>query len=552
MKRGLALVLLAALSGCTATDVAPPRPAADDAAVGGVLRVGITRPGSVDPGNDYEPMGDLVVRTMCDPLVAVDPRTGELEPGLAQSWVVSDSGARLVLRLRKGLRFSDGAELTADDVAYTLSRIASADSASAAASQLADIEGFDEVHGDVEADHDIDRRRLRGVRAIDSTSVEISLVRRRADFVRLLTSRLVSPVPRASGTVDPTAFARRPVCSGPYALDAPFAPGDASIRLHRVDGYRGADSTLTRGGAGYAESIEFKVYDDAVAAAAAQRKGEVDVAAAQPADRAHVQSGPGALVEYVGLPTATGPVFDKAAVRRALAEALDRRALVDAVFPGTRTPATGFLPPTTAPVFTKAACGDRLPVRGDVKRARRDLAAAGVDLTGVDVPMYVNDDGRNLELARAVAAQWKAAFGLTVRVKPSDFDAFLRRASSPQGFDAPFRFSWATPYADPDGSLYPLFSSDRIGRDNVARFSDAAVDRALVRQAREAVTAEDRQVEYRRVEQLLCAAMPMIPVTFSLARWLVAPTVRSAGTLVDPSTGQIVLREAYLRRDQNG
>ena len=549
MRRALALpVVLAALVGCTSTDIGRLRPASDDAQVGGLLRVGITRPGTVDPGNDYEPTGDVVVRTMCDPLIATDPRTGELKPGLAQSWVVSDSGARLVLRLRKGLRFSDGTELTADDVAYSLSRIASADYASAAAAQLADIDGFDEVHGDAEADHDIDRRRLRGVRVVDSSSVEISLTRNNGDFLRLLTSRLVSPVPRASATTDPTAFARRPVCSGPYALDAPFAPGDRTLRLHRVEAYRGADTTLSRGGAGYADAIEFRVYDDVAAASAAQRKGEVDVAPALPTD-AQVQSGPAPLVEYVGLPTATGPVFDKSAVRRALARALDRQALVDAVFPGTRTPATGFLPPTTAPVFRRNACPDQLPVRGDVAGARRELAAAQVDLSSVDLPMYVNDDGRNVALARAVAAQWKAAFGLTVRPRVSDFDTFLRRASSTQGFDAPFRFSWATPYADPDGALYPLFSSDRIGRDNVARFSDPTVDRALVRQAREAVEAADRQVEYRRIEQLLCNAMPMIPVTFSLSRYLVTPKVRSAGTLVDRSTGQLVLREAYLRRD---
>jgi ABC-type transport system substrate-binding protein len=546
VKRALSLAVLVALTGCTAGAAPELRPAADAAVTGGVLRVGITQPGSVDPGNDYEPMGDLVLRTMCDPLIAADPRTGELEPALVQSWVVSDSGQRLVLRLRKGLRFSDGSPLTADDLVYSLSRIASADYASAAASQLSDIAGYDEVHGDAEADHDIDRRRMRGVHALDDQSVEITLVRRRADFLRVLTNRLVSPVPRSSATADPIAFARRPVCAGPYALDAPFAPGDRTLRLHRVDGYRGADSTLTRGGAGYVDAIEFRVYADAAAAAAAQRKGEVDVAPARPADRTDVQSGPGPLVEYLGLPSGTGPVFDQVGVRRALAMALDRQALVDAIFPGTRVPATGFLPPTTLPVFHADACGDRLPVRGDPVGARRELSAAGVDLTNVDVPLYVNDDGRNLALARAVAAQWKAAFGLTVRPRVSDFDTFLRRGTSSKGFDAPFRFSWATPYADPDGSLYPLFSSDRIGRDNMARFSDATIDRALVRQAREAVDADDRQVEYRRVERLLCEAMPMIPLTFSLSRYLVAP--RISGSLIDRTSGQLVLREAYLGR----
>jgi ABC-type transport system substrate-binding protein len=546
VKRLLVVALLVA--GSTTTEVGPLRPAAETATPGGTLRVGITQPGSLDPGNDYEPMGDLVLRTMCDPLIAADPRTGELRPSLVQSWVVTDSGQRLVLRLRKDVRFSDGTRLTADDVVYSLSRIASTDYASAVAGQLSAVDGYAEVHGDAETDDDLERRRLRGVRALDDRSVEITLVRPQADFLRLLTSRLVTPVPRAAAGRDATSFARRPVCVGPYALTAPFRPGDRTIALQRVEGCTAVDPTLTRAGRGYADTVQFRVYDDAAAAAAAQQRGEVDVAPARPTDT-RVVSGPGPLVEYVGLPTATTPLFDRPVVRRALAKALDRQAMVDRVFPGTRVPATGFLPPTTLPVFRPGACGDALPVRGDVRGARADLAAAAVDLSSVQVPLYVNDDGRNLQLAREVAAQWKQAFGLTARPVASSFDAFLTRATSAKGFDGPFRYSWATPYPDPDGSLYPLFASDRIGRDNVARFSDPAVDRVLVRQAREAEVAEDRQADHRRVEQLLCDAMPMIPLTFSLARYLVAPTVGTAAdSPVDRTSGQFLVREAYLRR----
>ncbi|MCU1675179.1 MAG: hypothetical protein JWN77_3292 [Frankiales bacterium] len=543
------LVLVALLvTGCTASAAPSLRPAPADARVGGVLRVGITAPGSVDPGNDYEPMGDLVVRTMCDPLIAADPVTGELKPSLVQSWVVSDSGQRLVLRLRKGIRFSNGTPVTADDVAYSLFRLASADYASASAGLLEAVDGYPQVHGDAETDDDSARRRLKGVKTLDEQSLEISLRRRQGDFLRVLTSRVTTPVPREAASADSAAFAQRPVCSGPYALAAPFRPGDTSLRLRRVPGYRGVDTTLSRGGAGYADTVDLRVYPTAAAAAAGQRKGEVDVAAATPTDSADVQSGPAPQVEYVGFPTSTGPVFDKPAVRRALALALDREALVQQVFPGTRTPATGFLPPTTRPVFTDAGCAE-LPVAGDVPSARALLAAEGISLAEVRAPLYLNPDGRNLQLAKAIASQWKAALGVTVVPTPLPFDAFLARGTSAKGFDGPFRFSWSTPYPDPDGMLYPLFSTERVGRDNLARFSNPGVDRVLVRQAREAEDARDRQLEQRRVEQLLCRELPMLPVTFSLSRYLVAPAVRATGqTYVDRATGQPLLRELYLGR----
>lgn len=545
--RRAALIVLVLLTACTTQSTTPAPAAPAGAQSGGVLRIGITTPGSIDPGNNYEPAGDLVIRTLCDPLIAADPVSGQLRPALVQSWVVSDNGQRLVIRLRKSATFSDGSPVTADDVVFSLSRIASAEFASAAAGQLESIGGYAEVHGDKETDKDIERRQLSGVRALDRQSVEITLAAPKADFIRLLTSRLVTPVSRAAATKTSTAdLARRPVCSGPYALTNAYTPGDKVIRLSRVASREPMDSTLTAGGAGYADRIEFHVFPTAALAAAAQRRGVVDVAPADTPDQRDVRSGAGPMVEFLGFPTATGPLFDKVSTRRVLALALDREALVRQVFPGTRTVASGFLPPTAGPAFAPGAC-KQLPARGDLALARRILLREGGDLRGQRTKLYVNDDGRNVQLAQAVAAQWQQQLGFTAVVTPLEFGTFLARGTSPRGFDGLFRFSWSTTFGDPDGSLFPLFSSERIGRDNFSRFSDPAVDKALVRQAREAEDPADRVLEYRRVEQLLCETLPMVPLTFSLSRWLIAPTLATAAkTFFDSSTGQPLLRELYV------
>lgn len=542
--RRAALPTLLLLAACTTNSAltAPPAPAG--ARVGGVLRVGITPPGSIDPGNDYEPAGDLVMRVMCDPLIAADPVTGELRPALAQSWVVSDRGQRLVIRLRKQARFSDGSPVTADDVLFSLSRIASAEFASAAAPLLQAVAGYPEVHGDKDTDKDVDRRVLSGVKALDRQSVEITLAQPRSDFIRLLTSPLVSPVSRAAATAP--GFASQPVCSGPYALDHAFGRGDPMIGFHRVKGRTAVDTSLTRGGTGYADRVQLRVYATAALAAAAQRRGEVDVAPAAPADRKDVQSGPGPLLELLGFPTGSSPLFDQPSVRKALALALDREALVREVFPGTRTVATGFLPPTAAPVFQAGAC-KQLPARGDLPAARQLLAHGGADLRGLRTKLYVNADGRNVQLARAVAAQWQRSLGFTAVVTPLGFNAYLDRGASPKGFDGPFRFSWATTFSDADSSLFPVFSSERIGRDNFSRFSNPAFDDALGRQAREAQDPADRLLEYRRAEQLLCDQLPMVPLTFSLSRWLISPRWATASAWLDRTTGQPLLRELYVR-----
>jgi ABC-type transport system substrate-binding protein len=164
----------------------------------------------------------------------------------------------------------------------------------------------------------------------------------------------------------------------------------------------------------------------------------------------------------------------------------------------------------------------------------------------VRVPLLFNDELRNRALVAEVARQWREALGLVAVPTPMSYSAFLAQGRGTRGFGSPFRFSWAA--ADVDGYLTPLFSTDAVGQDNLSRFSDPAVDEALKRRAWRAIDPADRALAYRRIADLLCAAMPMIPLTTRLHRYHVATAVGSAsGGFVDGSTGQPLLREMYLR-----
>jgi peptide/nickel transport system substrate-binding protein/oligopeptide transport system substrate-binding protein len=345
----------------------------------------------------------------------------------------------------------------------------------------------------------------------DEDGVQIDLVEPLSDFVRVLASPLLSPVSKRAVERDPQGFARNPVCVGPYRLEEPYAPGADGLRLVRSEAYAPVDASLTQGGRGYADTVEFVFSDDPARAVA---DGRADVAPARPADRSGVQSGPGTSVEYLGLPSST-PAFEDVRVRRALALAVDRDELVRRVFPGTREPADGFLPATSE---GDDACEG---LRTDVPGARALLAQAGADLSGARIPLYFNDELRNRALVVEVSRQLRAAVGLTAVPTPLTFQEYLAKAAAPQGFDGMFRFSWSVPSRDVDGYLHPLFSTDRIGRDNLSRFSRPEVDQALDRVAREAEEDEDRVLGYARVTELLCEQVPMVPLTTSLSRWLV-------------------------------
>lgn len=536
----IAALLALALSACIPSEGVDeggrtPTPARGTRA-GGTVRVAITPPDGIDPGNANEPSGELLARTMCDQLVMLDPETGEPRPGLAESWSIVPGGQKLFVKLRAGIRFTNGREVTAEDVVFTLDRVASETYASRSASLLEKVNGYAFVHGDAEAPNERARRELIGVQTSDARTVEITLAEPDADFYRVLAHPALSPVAREAVEVDPMAFARDPVCAGPYVLDQPWRPGEP-VPLRRSPSYAGMLPMFTRGGAGWADRIEFVVTDDPAAAFA---RGEVDLARDMRASPGPgVEQRAGARLELLGLPTGVAP-FDARAVRIALSMALDREALA-AASPFARAPARGFVPPTVPDMHREAACGLNVPLSADVTRARKLLADAGV--TSLRFDLTFNDELENRALAEAIAAQWRAGLGARVTLRPLTFEQLLQEGQSTRGPASPFRFGWEPPVATADASLTPLFSVDAIGQNNLARFESGAFADAI-RDARKAADDGDRIDASGRAEDLVCSEMPMIPLSFDVETWRVSERVGPAvGVWLGRGDAQPVLRE---------
>lgn len=245
-------------AGCARAEPQPRLAASPELARGGTLTVALGLPGSIDPGNAFEPDGTLVAATMCDSLIGVDPETAELVPALAESWLVTEDGSKIIVKLRKGLRFSDGTPLRATDVVASLSRAASAAFAGNAAELLAPIIGFPAVRGqDPEAEERY-REKLYGVTALTETTVQIALFEPLADFVNVLTHPVAAPVRADLAAADPERFETNPVCVGPYRPAEPYDPASGRLRLERVAGYGGWNDTYTAAGRGYADEIVFR------------------------------------------------------------------------------------------------------------------------------------------------------------------------------------------------------------------------------------------------------------------------------------------------------
>lgn len=556
----LALTLLAAACSLERADVVPPT--AEDAERGGVLRVAIGRPGSIDPTNAYEPFGQLVVATMCDTLLEQDPETGELVGALADTWQVTDTGSKLVFRLRKDITFHDGSALTADDVVSTLTRLASEDYASFAQDVVSLIGGFLEVSGRIEAEPE-ERERLAGVRVVDARSFEVQLRPdgaqapdgQMADYAAAFTHLATAPVPARLIRDDPDGLELQPLCAGPYRLNRPWKGGD-TIRLVRAKDYVPSNPLHSAGGGGWFDEIEFHVYDTADDRVAAFRRGDVDVAGVLPAQldglpralRQRLVSAPAPGIEFVGLPAGEGAALGTPAVRRSLSMAIDRQRIARKVYRGGAAPATAFLPATLGPEFAAPAPCDALPAVADRARARQE---AGGALRGQAIRIAFNDEGLHRQLLRRVKADWEAAFpGLRVGLEPVSWQELRTRATSTSGLTSGFRMSWIPRYPGPDQYIGPLFTTASVGRSNWSRYSDRGFDTMLNRVARRSVDAEDRATAYADLAGELCDSMPLIPVVTQRSAWLVADELAVAhGPGVSHATGRPVLREYYWSTD---
>lgn len=540
-------------------DTAKPPSSPSGAHVGGTLRVAITTPSGVDPIAATNPSAQLVDSLLCDTLITIDPQTGEPVPGLASSWTLS--GNTLTLQLRKGVRFSDGSPLNATDVAFSLGRLANPSFASPAANLLSDVVGYTSLKSNLFAKP---TDGLAGVQIITQHTLQVSMVTKDAGLLYDLAMPATAPVSADAERAHPKTFPDAPVCVGPYRLRTPYAAGARRIALDRTSGYYAQNPSYTGGGSGYAEHVVFDVFDNHHAAYRAIRKSDVDLLSLPPARRGEPAPSGTTLVssaadaeEFIGLPDGSDGALSPLPVRRALSEAIDRKAVVTKVWGGGGArPATGFLPAGFGESSTNTSCGSLVPTSGDADAASLLTSAQLAALRKAPLVLTVDDGPRSLAEAAAVAEEWRKAFGVHVEIAAKPWAAYLQQATVGTGFTTPFRIAWqagttspAPTALDPVEFLYSLFSSNSTNAGNWAHYADTRFDTTYALALQPAALGPVRSSVLKAVATRLCDQMPIIPLAVETSQWLVRSgtwaTARAGYLAVN---GTPLLREMYLRR----
>lgn len=456
--------------------------------------------------------GMNAARPMFNNLVEFEPGTTTIIPGLAERWTVSPDSREYTFFLRRGVRFHATArfkptrELTADDVLFSFAR------------QWRTDHPYHQVSGS-RYDFFVDAGMpdlLEAVDKLDDHTIRIRLTRPDApflanlamDFSSILSAEYADHLMRAG---QPEKIDEEPVGTGPFSFDG--YQKDVAVRYRAFDGYWAGRQPI--------DTLVYAITPNPAVRLTKLRAGECHVMAfPNPADVPGIKADPSLqLLEQEGLNTgylamnATRPPFDDVRVRRAVRMAIDKGAILEAVYKGAGVAAKNPIPPT---MWSYNEAVRDLPF--DPDEARRLLVEAGhaqgfeTDLWYMPVSRPYNPNAKRIaEMIQADLAR------IGVRLKLATDEWSRYRSKLQAGEHAMALYGWTGDNGDPDNFLYVLLgcTSARVGGNNVAKWCHPEYD-DLVSRARRTSDRAERERLYRRAQEIVAEEAPWAPLAHSV------------------------------------
>jgi oligopeptide transport system substrate-binding protein len=488
------------LTGCGRHEAASPQ---------SVLRLSQrNEPGDLDPATANLPDEFFIIRALSEGLVTPAPDGGAPLPAAAQSWAVSTDGLRYTFHLRPGATWSNREPVTAADFIASYRRVLTPATAAPKAGLF-----FLVRHAE-----DFYRGRITdfsavGFRAPDAATLEVTLAHPAPQFPAYAASGPWIPVnPRVvarfgQAWTQPGNF----VGNGPFTLTA-WKPNQHIIVRRRPD-YWDAAHVLV-------DAVHFLAFDNGDAEERAFRAGQIDITMAVPFSKiaGYAAQQPSPLrqiplheTRYLTFNTTRAPLNDLR-VRRALALALDRNAIVNRVLRGGQHAAAHFVPDGLGGFKSVHA------LSANAADARRLLAAAGFP-GGHGFPSLELSGWTQTPVLEAVQAMWRQQLGITCHIVVRD--AKVHVAALHAG-DYDIGFITAIPDVADPADLLKNFLSGAPG--NYPQWRDPAYDTLFAR-ADATARAASRLALLAQAEARLTAQCPLTPLYFNAKNILQRSTV---------------------------
>ena len=445
MKRKLLFCTLAALAALAVGASLPVFGQEKDTPVVGVN----VDAKNLDPQNSVDTASFSLIKQVFEPLVTVDGKTRELVPVLAEKWERLDD-ATYKFYLRKGVKFHNGEELTADDVVFSLKRATDPTQSVYAGSsgRFIDPNGFE---------------------IIDKYTVIVRTKGPVGGFLFNMKHPYASIFCRKAVEEAGSDVSRRPIGTGPFKFVS-WNKGE-KLTLTRFDDYWGKKANF--------KNLEFLILPDESSRVIALETGKADFIYAVPSsdaeridqsDKVHVIKGPSMVLMHLGLNTQS-PKLSDPRVRQAIDYALDKRVLNQVVYQGnSEVPAGPLLP---AHMWYPK---DAQPWPFDQQKAKELLAESGVKLP-LELNLWVVNAQERIDLATVIQSML-AQVGINVNVQVFENAVFEEKIKS--GQHDMYIITWGMQTSrDPAMYWQTMLYSTAAGTTNKSFTSDPKLDELI-------------------------------------------------------------------------
>ena len=494
-----------------------------------------SEPSSLDPHKVESDVENNIISDLFEGLVSVSP-AGEIQPRLAEKWENKDNTV-WTFHLRPGVTWSDGTAITAQDIVWSWQRLVSP----LTASPYASYPGNMHIVNGAEIAQGQKAPETLGVKALDDTTLEVTLTQPNAAFLAMLAHPSLVPLDKVliSRYGDKWTKPEHMVTSGPYKLSQ-WVVNERIVAERNPRYWDNAHTVINK--------VTYLPISSETADVNRYKAGEIDIVYTVPINQfAQLKKTMGdqldvspQLATYYYEFNTTRPPFNDPRVRRALNMALDKDIIAEKVMGQGQRPAWLISQPDIGGVKLHNPEYASWPRDKRIAEAKKLLSEAGYNESHPLVfNLLYNTSESHQRIAIAASSMWKKNLGVEAKLQNQEWKTMLD-AMHTHNFDA-VRYAWIADYDDAATFLNNFRTGDS---ENTSQYSNPAYDEAL-RNAAKASDTTARGKFYQQAEDLLGQDVPAIPVYHYVRTHLVKPWV---GGFTPDKLGYYYSKDMYIKK----
>ncbi|MGJ0948938.1 ABC transporter substrate-binding protein [Klebsiella grimontii] len=494
-----------------------------------------SEPSSLDPHKVESDVENNIISDLFEGLVSVSP-AGEIQPRLAEKWENKDNTV-WTFHLRPRVTWSDGTAITAQDIVWSWQRLVSP----LTASPYASYPGNMHIVNGAEIAQGQKAPETLGVKALDDTTLEVTLTQPNAAFLAMLAHPSLVPLDKVliSRYGDKWTKPEHMVTSGPYKLSQ-WVVNERIVAERNPRYWDNAHTVINK--------VTYLPISSETADVNRYKAGEIDIVYTVPINQfAQLKKTMGdqldvspQLATYYYEFNTTRPPFNDPRVRRALNMALDKDIIAEKVMGQGQRPAWLISQPDIGGVKLHNPEYASWPRDKRIAEAKKLLSEAGYNESHPLVfNLLYNTSESHQRIAIAASSMWKKNLGVEAKLQNQEWKTMLD-AMHTHNFDA-VRYAWIADYDDAATFLNNFRTGDS---ENTSQYSNPAYDEALHNAAKAADTTA-RGKFYQQAEDLLGQDVPAIPVYHYVRTHLVKPWV---GGFTPDKLGYYYSKDMYIKK----